>query len=172
VRVVVARSEREALRALDGAGPGARVLAGGTDLMVELGAGRPAPDLVVDVRGVAALRGIREEGGGLAIGALATCSDILGDTRVARHADLLAQAAREVGAVAIKNRATIGGNLGTASPAADLVPALFAHAARRRPLDRRVPPRRARARARGRAVGPRRPRAGMNATETPRCPCS
>ena len=130
MRVVVARSEREALRALDGAGPGARVLAGGTDLMVELGAGRPAPDLVVDVRGVAALRGIREEGGGLAIGALATCSDILGDTRVARHADLLAQAAREVGAVAIKNRATIGGNLGTASPAADLVPALFALGAR------------------------------------------
>ncbi len=137
MKVVVARTLDEALAALDGAGPGARLLAGGTDLLVEMESGRTHPDLVVDVWRVAGLRGIEATDAGLAIGALATCSDLVRSPAVAAHADILAQAAREVGAVQIQNRATLGGNLGTASPAADLNPVLFVLGARVRLCSRR-----------------------------------
>lgn len=126
MRVVSVRSLDDALAALDGAGPEARVLAGGTDLMVEMESGRTRPAHVVDVWRVPELRAIRESAGGLEIGALATCTDLMRSVAVQRLADLLALAAREVGAEQIRNRATLGGNLGTASPAADLNPALFA----------------------------------------------
>ena len=128
--VVSATTLEEALAALAPASASTRVLAGGTDLMVELQSGRTRPDRVVDVRAVPELRGITEEQGSLRIGALATCGELLRDPRVARCAPLLQVAAREVGAVQIQNRATIGGNLGSASPAADLVPVLFALGAR------------------------------------------
>jgi CO/xanthine dehydrogenase FAD-binding subunit len=130
LKVVTARTLEEALVALRDAGPDARVLAGGTDLMVELESGRTRPDLVVDVWKLDALRGIEETKDGIEIGALATCSDVLRSAAAREHADILVEAARTVGAVHIQNRATVGGNLGTASPAADLVPALFALDAR------------------------------------------
>jgi CO/xanthine dehydrogenase FAD-binding subunit len=130
LKVVTARTLDEALVALRDAGPDARILAGGTDLMVELESGRTRPDLVVDVWKLDALRGIRATENGLEIGALATCSDVLRSAAAREHADILVDAARTVGAVQIQNRATLGGNLGTASPAADLVPALFALDAR------------------------------------------
>jgi len=116
----------DALRAVEPASPETRILAGGTDLMVELEAGRTSPDRVIDIGKLDELRGIRAEKGGLRIGALATCTDLLRSPLVTERADLLAAAAREFAAVQIRNRATIGGNLGTASPAADLNPALFA----------------------------------------------
>lgn len=130
MKVVTARSIDEALVALAGATSASRILAGGTDLVVEMETGRTRPDLVVDVGRLAALRGIRETDAGVEVGAGATCTDMLRSAAVARHADILLEAAREVGAVQIQNRATIGGNLGTASPAADLVPVLFALGAR------------------------------------------
>lgn len=130
MRVVRAKSLDDVLRALASAGPEARLLAGGTDLFVEMESGRTRPDLVVDVWNVAELRGIRVRDGGLEIGALTTCTDLVRSPLVARQADLLLAAAREVGAAQIQNRATVGGNLGTASPAADLLPCLFAHGAR------------------------------------------
>lgn len=130
MKVVSAGSLAEALAALDDATPESRVLAGGTDLMVELEAGRTRPDLVIDVWKLDELRSIREESGGVRIGALATCDQLARSALVARAADILVDAVREVGAVQIRNRATIGGNLGTASPAADLNPALFALGAR------------------------------------------
>jgi carbon-monoxide dehydrogenase medium subunit len=126
VKVVSARTLADALSVLGDAGPDARILAGGTDLMVEMESGRTRPDLVVDVWKIDALRGIRATERGLEIGALATCSDLLRSQPAREHADILVQAAREVGAVQIQNRATVGGNLGTASPAADLNPVLFA----------------------------------------------
>jgi CO/xanthine dehydrogenase FAD-binding subunit len=130
VKVVVARSLDEALAALADASTDARILAGGTDLVVEMESGRTRPDLVVDVGRVADLRWIRATDSALEIGAGATCTDLLRSDLAAQHADLLVEAAREVGAVQIQNRATIGGNLGTASPAADLTPVLFALGAR------------------------------------------
>lgn len=119
-----------ALRAMANATPRTKCLAGGTDLMVELESGRTQPDRIVNLWSVDELRGIVLDGGRLRIGALSTCTDLVRSRLVAAHADILASAAREIGAVQIRNRATIGGNLGTASPAADLCPVLFALGAR------------------------------------------
>jgi CO/xanthine dehydrogenase FAD-binding subunit len=130
VKVVSVRTLASALDALRDAGPEARILAGGTDLMVEMESGRTRPASVVDVWRVDELRAIRERDDQLEIGALASCTDLLRSAAVARTADILVDAARTVGAVQIRNRATIGGNLGTASPAADLNPVLFALGAR------------------------------------------
>ncbi len=130
MKVVRARTIADALSALRDAGPDARILAGGTDLMVEMESGRTRPDLVVDVWKLDALRGIRATVRGLEIGALTSCSDLLRSGEARTHADILVEAARQVGAVQIQNRATLGGNLGTASPAADLNPVLFALGAR------------------------------------------
>ncbi len=130
MKVVSPRTVEDALAALASASPNTRILAGGTDLVVEMESGRTRPDLVVDVGRTAGLRWIRATEHGLEMGAGTTCTDLLRSDSAARHADLLVEAAREVGAVQIQNRATIGGNLGTASPAADLTPVLFALAAR------------------------------------------
>jgi CO/xanthine dehydrogenase FAD-binding subunit len=119
-----------ALSALERATANSRALAGGTDLMVEFATGRTRPDFVVDLWKIDELRGIRDERGGVRIGALSTCRDLLASQLVRERADLLALAADEVGAEQIKNRATLGGNLGTASPASDLGPVLFALDAR------------------------------------------
>lgn len=124
--VVSARSLDEALHALARA-PHALVLAGGTDVMVELESGRTRPRAIVDVWKLDALRGIRADEGGVRFGALTTCTELL---RSPLTPDVLVEAAREVGAVQIQNRATLGGNLGTASPAADLNPVLLALGAR------------------------------------------
>lgn len=137
MRVVIARDLATALAALGSSGPNARILAGGTDLVVEMESGRTRPDLVVDVGRVTALRYVRETDSGLELGAGTTCTDLLRSPVAHRHADVLIEAAREVGAVQIQNRATIGGNLATASPAADLVPVLFALGARVRLTSRR-----------------------------------
>ena len=120
----------EALRLMRSATLDTFVLAGGTDLMVEFEHGRTRPDRVVDVWAVDELRGIGERDGGLRIGSLSTCGELIRSALVQERADILALAADEVGAEQIKNRATLGGNLGTASPAADLTPVLFALEAR------------------------------------------
>jgi CO/xanthine dehydrogenase FAD-binding subunit len=130
ISVVSPRSLAAALSALEHANAESRALAGGTDLMVEFATGRTRPDFVVDVWRVDELRGIRDERSGVRIGALSTCRDLLASQIVRERADLLALAADEVGAEQIKNRATLGGNLGTASPASDLGPVLFALDAR------------------------------------------
>lgn len=124
--VVSARSLDEALHALARA-PHALVLAGGTDVLVELESGRTRPRAIVDVWKLDALRGIRADASGVRCGALTTCTELL---RSPLTPDVLVEAAREVGAVQIQNRATLGGNLGTASPAADLNPVLLALGAR------------------------------------------
>jgi len=116
----------DACRALAGAGRGTCVLAGGTDLMVDLQTGRTQPMRVVDVSRLRELRYVRDEAAGLRIGSFVTCTDLLRNETVAARAPLLAVVAREFAAPQIRNRATIGGNLGTASPSGDLAPALLA----------------------------------------------
>lgn len=136
MKVVSARTLDEALVAMAeiaATNADARVLAGGTDLMVELESGRTSPEgieRIVDVWKLDALRGIVAEDGGVRFGALTTCAELLRTPLATERADLLVRAAAEVGAVQIQNRATIGGNLGTASPAADLNPVLVALGAR------------------------------------------
>lgn len=120
----------EAVALLDAHGPAARALAGGTDLLIRLRDGSLAPDVVVDLKRIAELRpGIREVDGRLVIGATTVMTDIAADRRVRRHFEALAEAAAVVGSVQIRNRATLGGNICNASPAADTAPALLVYGA-------------------------------------------
>ena len=110
----------------------ARPLAGGTDLIIRLRDGTIRPRTVVDVKGLAELdAGIVETGdGGLRIGARTVMTDITEDPRIRRDFRALADGAAVVGSVQIRNRATLAGNIGNASPAADTVPALLVYGAR------------------------------------------
>jgi CO/xanthine dehydrogenase FAD-binding subunit len=112
-------------------GTGARVLAGGTDLVIRLRDGSYAPSVVVDVKGVPELApGIRAgDDGGLVIGATTTMTEIAAHPVIRRDMAALAEAAAVVGSVQIRNRATLAGNLVNASPAADTAPALLVHGA-------------------------------------------
>jgi carbon-monoxide dehydrogenase medium subunit len=120
----------EAVALLDRHGPEARLLAGGTDLIIRLRDGSLAPEVVVDLKGIAELRPwITEVDGRLVISATTVMTDIAADPRVAGHFQALAEAAAVVGSVQIRNRATLGGNVCNASPAADTAPALLVHGA-------------------------------------------
>lgn len=114
---------REALTALADH-PEARPLAGGTDLVVQLRDGRRRAELLVDL-GRVGLDGIRETERGLSIGAGTTMDAIASHRAVREHFPALAAAASQVGAWPIQCRATLGGNLANASPAADTVPPLL-----------------------------------------------
>jgi CO/xanthine dehydrogenase FAD-binding subunit len=123
--VIVADSLDVALAAL-AAHPGATVLAGGTDLMVEVNDGRRVVEQVVAVGRVPELAGVRVVGGTIVVGAAATFAQLELEGIVADLAPALAYAARTVGSPQIRNAATIGGNLATASPAGDSLPVLLA----------------------------------------------
>jgi CO/xanthine dehydrogenase FAD-binding subunit len=111
-------------------GAEARPLSGGTDLIIRLRDGSIRPRMVVDVKGIRELDGeIREGDGNLRIGALTVMTDIAADERIRRDYQALAEAAAVVGAVQIRNRATLAGNICNASPAADTVPALLVYGA-------------------------------------------
>ena len=109
--------------------PCARLIAGGTDLMVALNAERERPDALINLGRVGELRGWRYEGDELVLGAALTYTEASGG-EVANAMPALAAASRTVGSPQIRNRGTIGGNLGTASPAGDALPPLFIDNAR------------------------------------------
>src|SRR5581483_5559883 len=104
----------------------ARVLAGGTDIIVQAREGRRRPALLLDVKKIPELTEMRFEGGGLVIGAAVPCARICADAEVARRFPALVEAAGLIGGTQIQSRATLGGNVCNASPAADSVPALLA----------------------------------------------
>jgi CO/xanthine dehydrogenase FAD-binding subunit len=120
------RSMEELVAALREMTPDSRFLAGGTDLVRQLNEGSPAPDLVVALAGVGELRSIAVDAGRLRVGATATFTEIQRSTAVRRAAACLAEAAAQVGSVQIRNIATVGGNVGNASPCGDTLPALLA----------------------------------------------
>ena len=107
----------------------ALVLAGGTDLMVEINDGRRTPGAVIAVCRLPELRGWHLDGDDLVVGAATTYTDLL-DAAFAQHSPALSEAARTVGSPQIRNAGTIGGNLATASPAGDTLPVLVALDAR------------------------------------------
>jgi carbon-monoxide dehydrogenase medium subunit len=120
----------DAVALLDEHGPEARLLAGGTDLIIRLRDGSIRPRIVVDVKRIEELHGeIREEDGRLRIGARTVMTDIAADERIRRDFTALAEAASVVGSVQIRNRATLAGNVCNASPAADTAPALLVYGA-------------------------------------------
>ncbi|MBI5444928.1 MAG: FAD binding domain-containing protein [Deltaproteobacteria bacterium] len=124
------RSVGEALEALAGEREG-RVLAGGTDLIVAVRAGKVAPSAVVDVTGIGELQELRAEADGtLRIGAAVSHARVAMDPLVRRYAPVLARASAVVGSVQVRNLGTLGGNVVNASVAADTLPALAALEAR------------------------------------------
>jgi CO/xanthine dehydrogenase FAD-binding subunit len=106
------------------ASPAAVPIAGGTDLMVELNFDRRRPEALLDLTRVPELTGWATDGGRLRIGAGVTYSTLTGELGATLPG--LAMAARTVGSPQIRNRGTIGGNLGSASPAGDCHPPLLA----------------------------------------------
>lgn len=118
----------EAVALLERHGPAARLLAGGTDLVVGLRDGTIQPSVVVDLKRIAELQpSIRETGGSLVISATTVMADIVDDELVGRWFPALVEAARVIGSVQIRNRATLAGNIGNASPAADTAPPLLVY---------------------------------------------
>ena len=103
-----------------------RILAGGTDLILFMEMGRLQPDTVIDISRVDTLRYVRAGAQHIHIGPLTTHAALAASPVLREWAPILSMAAATVGAVQIRNRGTIGGNLGTASPAGDTIPALMA----------------------------------------------
>jgi carbon-monoxide dehydrogenase medium subunit len=120
----------EAVALLDASGSDARVLAGGTDLIIRLRDGSAQPKVVVDVKRITELRpAIHERDGVVTIGAMTVMADLASNELTRRHFEALAEAAAVVGSVQIRNRATIAGNICNASPAADTSPSLLVYGA-------------------------------------------
>ncbi len=105
---------------------GTQLLAGGTDLLVRLRAGISAPATIVDIKGVPTLRGIEHDAKGWRIGAATSCAEIGEHAKLASAWPGVVEALKLIGSTQIQGRATLGGNLCNASPAADSVPALIA----------------------------------------------
>ncbi len=116
---------QEACSLLGEADGKAKVIAGGTDLVIALRSGELKPDCLVDVTGIEELRKIKEEDGNISIGAAVTHSEIASSSLVKQHGKVLSDAASWVGSPQIRNLGTLGGNIVNASPAADTVPALM-----------------------------------------------
>ncbi|MEO5662560.1 MAG: xanthine dehydrogenase family protein subunit M [Nocardioides sp.] len=118
-------SVEEALAALAEHGDDAKVIAGGQSLLPVLRMRLNAPEVVVDLGGIAELRGIRDDGDALVIGAMTTHHDVLNDALVKEHALLLTRAEHQLADAQIRHRGTFGGALAHADPAGDLgAPAL------------------------------------------------
>lgn len=125
--VLTPHSLDEALR-LKSELPEARFVQGGTDVLVELNFDRSRPPALINLNEVAELRGVHRENGTLVLGSGLTYTAAMGGL-VAEKLPALAEASRTVGSPQIRNRGTIGGNLGTASPAGDALPPLLAEGA-------------------------------------------
>ena len=124
MEALLARTLAEALE-IRSAHPGALPIAGGTDVMVQVNAGTLRPEHVLDISSVPELAEWRlEPDGTVFVGAGVTYTRIMRELPQLRA---LAQASRSVGSPQIRNRGTLGGNLGTASPAGDTLPVLAAH---------------------------------------------
>jgi carbon-monoxide dehydrogenase medium subunit len=115
-----------AVALLSGANGVAKVLAGGTDLLIQMRGGRVDPALLVDIKGISEMTSIAAEKGGYRFGAAVTAMDLSEHKDFAKTWPGLTEAAMLIGSYQIKGRATVGGNLCNASPAADSVPALIA----------------------------------------------
>jgi len=119
-------SLRETLRLLSSKGTDARILAGGTDLILQIKQGQISPSLLLDVKDVPELNKLEwTKDGGLHIGAAVPLSKLLTSSIVTKRYGILAQACSVIGSMQIRNRGTVGGNICNATPSADSAPALL-----------------------------------------------
>ena len=117
---VAPASVDEALQALAQHGDDAKIIAGGQSLLPVLRMRLNAPEVVIDIGKIDSLRGIRDDGDAIVIGAMTTHHDVLNDALVREHALLVTKAAAEVADAQIRHRGTFGGALAHADPAGDL----------------------------------------------------
>ncbi len=123
------RSVGEATRLLDEIGKEASVLAGGTDLLVNMKMGKTAPKHVVSLSRIEDLKGVKRDQGALTLGACVTAGELKDQEQIKSEFNGLCQSAGSLGSPLIRNLATVGGNIVTARPAADLPPSLMAYGA-------------------------------------------
>jgi CO/xanthine dehydrogenase FAD-binding subunit len=116
----------DAVKLLAGASGLAKVLSGGTDLLVQLRSGRLKPELIVDTKKIPGIIGIREENGGFVIGAATPGAVVEAHPGMNAAWPGLVEALDLIGSTQVQGRCSLAGNLCNASPAADSVPALFA----------------------------------------------
>ena len=122
-RAPVSRAELLALRADH---PGVRVLAGGTDLLIEIRNGFARPEMVVSLNRVVGFADISwSPTDGLSIGAASTLNELLRNTAIREHFGLLVACAHDLASYQIRNRATVVGNVMNASPCSDMAPGLL-----------------------------------------------
>ena len=117
---VRAGSVDEAVSALRESGDDAKVMAGGQSLIPLLRLRLAYPSVVVDVGRVSEMRGVREDGDHLVIGAMTTHYEVIQDPLIRQHAGLIAEATETVADPAVRHRGTFGGSLAHADPAGDL----------------------------------------------------
>jgi carbon-monoxide dehydrogenase medium subunit len=110
----------DAIAALNDAGDEGKLLAGGMSLLPVLRLRLAAPTVLIDLNGMPQLRGVRDGGDALVIGAMTTHDEVANAALVKEHAPLLAKAARTVGDPQVRHRGTLGGSLAHADPGADL----------------------------------------------------
>jgi carbon-monoxide dehydrogenase medium subunit len=120
----------QAVALLAGEQGDARVLAGGTDLLVQMKTDLIEPVLIVDIKGIAELREIKEEGGGFRLGAAVSGAELKEHAKLKATWPGVVEAANLIGSTQVQGRASLGGNLCNGSPAADSVPALIAAGAK------------------------------------------
>jgi carbon-monoxide dehydrogenase medium subunit len=130
-RYAAPASRAELLSLVAEYGARAKVLAGGTDLLVNIRSGALKPELVIDLKRCAEGGDLRwDPTEGLVLGPRATINDVLRDARVRRDYPLLAVCAHDLASYQIRNRATVIGNVVNASPCSDMAPALLCLGAR------------------------------------------
>jgi carbon-monoxide dehydrogenase medium subunit len=126
MRYEAARTLESAVALLAAANGSGKILAGGTDLLIQMRGGRVEPQLLVDVKGIPEMTSIVTENGAYRFGAAVSSMALMEHEAFSQAWPGVTEAAGLIGSVQIKGRATVGGNLCNASPAADSVPAMIA----------------------------------------------
>jgi xanthine dehydrogenase FAD-binding subunit len=126
IEVLTPQTIDEALDTLRQNGTKLKIVAGGSDVIVQLRDGTVNTGQLMNILSLKELRFIRRIDDQVHIGALSTYSDIINNKITSKHGWVLVEAAKQIGGIQLQNTATIGGNLGNASPAADSLPSLYA----------------------------------------------